>query len=250
MLQIATSVLLLTYMHLSAGAALHAMSRKAAPVEGEGEALWCSHDIVPSQTDIIRNTRREAEVSITIAHYMLNGKPFEPQYMIDGLKENGECQSIVLPSPPCSAFNSTLQSTANAFWNLTHLLQMYRFVWRIMELHEGYSEESESAKLDFLEIVFSRFSNQVERYLQVHRCSCKDSNCTMYQSINKESIQEVVQREFNPSGCSRKLLLGKIITRMQTEAISTYLTLSHHDLPEQFTPWPLCATIDANPISC
>ena len=249
MLQIAISVLLLACLHLSAGAAVGTMPRIPAPVEGEGEALWCNHDIVANQDNTIRKARREAEITSRVTHSLLYGE-HDPQLKIDGLKESGQCQSIVLPPTPYSVFNSTLQSTANALWKLTHLLQMYHKVWRAMELHEGYSEESESAKLDFLDIVYSRFTNQVEQYLQVHRCSCKDTNCTVHQGSNDESIQEVIQREFNPSGCSRKLFLGKIIKRMQREAISTYLTLSHHDLPAEFTPWPVCATIQANPIRC
>ena len=117
---------------------------------------------------------------------------FYSQLWIVGLKENKECKLIVLPPPPRSAFNSTLQYTADAFWNLTHLLQLYHSVWRLMELHEGDIVGSDLAKLDFLEIVYSQFSNQVERYLQVHRCSCKGIICHMHQYINKESIRNVM----------------------------------------------------------
>lgn len=250
MFQIATLVLLLACMHLSLGAAVGAMPRRAVPVEREGEAFWCSHGIVANQTDIIRKIRKEATIVIRIVQCLLGIKCHDAKHTIVGLKENGECEPVVLPPPPYPALNSTLQSTANAFWNLSHLLQMYRSVWRMMELHEGYSNESEAAKLDMLEIVFSRFSYQVERYLQVNRCSCNGTNCTLHQDINKESVQEVLQREFCPAGCSRKLLLGKIITSIETEAKSIYSHLTHHNVPRIFTPWPVCATIKANPIQC
>ena len=223
------------------------MTRKAVRRESGSEAFWCNHDIVINKTNTIRNTRREAEITIRITDSLLKGE-HDPQLKIDGLKENGQCQSIVLPRPPCLRFRSGLQSTANALWKLTHLQQMYRKVWRAMELHEGYSEESESAKLDFLDIVYSRFTNQVEQYLQVHRCSCKDTNCTVHQGINRQSLQGVIERDFSLTRCSRKLLLGKIIERIQTEARSASLTLAN--LPEEFTPWPTCATIRVNPINC
>ena len=237
-------------MHLSLGAAVGAMPRRAVPVEREGEAFWCNHSIVANQSDIIRKIRKEAMIVTRIVKCLLGIKCHDAKHTIVGLNESGECEPIVLPLPPYPAFNSTLQSTANVFWNLSHLLQMYRSVWRMMELHEGYSGESEAAKLDMLEMVFSRFSNQVERYLQVHRCSCNDTNCNLHQDINKESIQELVQREFSPAGCSRKLLLGKIITGIETEVKSIYIALDHHEVPQIYTPWPVCATIKANPIPC
>ena len=227
-----------------------AMPSKAAPVQRDSEAFWCSHSIVANQIDTIQKARVEASRVIRIVEYLLERNPYDTQYPIAGLKDNGKCDPIVLPPPPRFAFNSTLQYTADAFWNLTHLLQLYHSVWRLMELHEGDIVGSDLAKLDFLEIVFSRFSNQVERYLQVHRCSCKGINCHMHQDINKESIRNVMQREFSSAGCSRKVLLGKIIADFRKEAITTYISLHHHEVPAVYVPWPLCATVKANPLEC
>ena len=247
---VVTSTLLLICIHLSLAVAVGAMPSKAAPVQRDGEAFWCSHSIVANQTDIIQKAHKEAMIVIRIVGYLLERNPYDTQYPIAGLKDNRKCDPIVLPPPPRSAFNSTLQYTADAFWNLTHLLQLYHSVWRLMELHEGDSVGSDLAKLDFLEIVFSRFSNQVERYLHVHRCSCKGINCNMHQDINKESIRNVMEMEFSSAGCSRKVLLGKIIADFRKEATTTYISLNHHDLPAVFVPWPVCATVKANPIEC
>ena len=249
MFQISTLVLLLACVHLSLSAAVGTMPRRPVLAEGEGEAFWCSHGIVANQAEVVLKVRKEAKKLAEISEYLLNGKGIDSLHKIDGLKENGECdESIVLPSLPYPALNSDLQRTANAFWNLTHLLQLYHTVWRMMEFHEGYSSASEAATLDMLEIVISRFSNQVERYLQLHRCSCNDTDCIIHQDINKASIQKALQREFSPAGCSRKLFLGKIIANIKTEVIATYKTLNHLETSSLFTSWPLCATLDANVI--
>lgn len=250
MYRIATLVVLLACMHLSLSAAVSAKSQRDVQAEGERERFWCSQDIVANKTAIVRKILKEAVKLIEIVDYLFGERPYYDQYTIAGLKENGECKPIVLPPLPFPALNKGLQSTANVFWNLSHLLQMYRSVWRLMELHEGYALESESAKLDMLEIVISRFSNQVERYLQANRCSCTGTSCITHQAINETSIQGVLQRQFTPAGCTRKLLLGKIIANIKTEVRATYKTLQHHKAPFQFTPWPVCATLAANPINC
>ena len=247
---VATSTLLFTCV-LSCDSWCHAKeSCSSTGGQGDSEAFWCSHSIVANQCDTIGKARKEAMVLFRIVNCLLGIRCHDAQHLIAGLNDNGKCDPIVLPPPPRSAFNSTLQYTADAFWNLTHLLQLYHSVWRLMELYEGDIVGSDLAKLDFLEIVFSRFSNQVERYLQVHRCSCKGINCHMHQDINKESIRNVMQREFNPAGCSRKVLLGKIIAAFEKEARTTYISLLHHEIPAVYVPWPVCATVKANPIPC
>lgn len=246
--RIATLAVLLACMHLSLSAAVSA--KRDVQAEGDGERFWCSQDIVANKTAIVRKILKEAVKLIEIVDYLFGERPYYDQYTIAGLKENGECEPIVLPPLPFPALNKGLQSTANVFWNLSHLLQMYHTLWRVMELHEGYALESESAKLDMLEIVISRFSNQVERYLQANRCSCTGADCITHQDINEASIQVLLQRQFSPAGCSRKLLLGKIIANIRTEVRATYKTLQHHRPLFQFTPWPVCATLAANPINC
>ena len=51
----------------------------------------------------------------------------------------------------------------------TYSIKLYVInAWSLLELHESDIEESDAAKLDLLEVVFFRLSNQVERYLQVY----------------------------------------------------------------------------------
>ena len=51
----------------------------------------------------------------------------------------------------------------------TYSIKLYVInAWSLLELHESDIEESDATKLDLLEVVFFRLSNQVERYLQVY----------------------------------------------------------------------------------
>ena len=216
------------------------------------QPYWCNQSTLINHTDVIGNTHREADIAIRIAHFLLYGKYLEAEYRIEGLKENGQCEPIVLPpTPTAAAHNATLQYTADAFWNLKHLLQLYHYAWSLLELHESDIEESDAAKLDLLEVVFFRLSNQVERYLQVYGCSCENSNCTLHQGINKEGIEEILQREFNPTGCSRKRFLGKIVAALKKVAKTLHNNIElHHGPPEAYIPWSFCATVEAIPIRC
>lgn len=239
-------VLLLACSHSPQSAAGAAMSESAPD-----QPLWCNQCVLTNQSIAIQQTSREADIAIRIAHYLLHGRRHEPQYKIAGLKENGECETIVLPSPPLPhpVLNTSLQYTADTLWNLNHLLQLYHSAWKLMDLNEGYSEESNTAKLDFLGIAFFRFSNQVERYLQIYNCSCEGTNCTVHQNISKESIQEIMQREL-PAECSWRKFLGKIIALLKEEAKVMFNVLLLRHGPQEFVPWSFCDTVEVNPLKC
>ena len=64
---------------------------------------------------------------------------------------------------------------------------MYGYVLGLSQ-ESNSTMESQLDKLDFLELVYSRFSNQMERYLQAYRRSCSEAMCITYQGVSKENI--------------------------------------------------------------
>ena len=231
------SALLLVCLHLHLGQA-----------QVGGGALWCNDTIVANITATAQRTGAEALNVISIAERYLGRESKSEQ--IQGMEQNrtvigcGTTGFLSQRNP-----SSELQETANVFRNLNQLLHMYYSVWRNMELYEENERdfvETESPKLDMLGIVFSSFSYQVERYLQVRHCSCDQTECTM-EDIDKEWIQQEIER-LQSDQCTNKKLLNTIILDLIDLARDTL-----HTLPGGVTNYgrygyiPLCHSLGTLP---
>ena len=196
---------------------------------GSSEAPWCKHAIQANRTAITQRTGTEARNVQKIAQcYLENGIVCShPQIVGMSSRRVNECGNISLIPPA-----SELQGTANAFRNLNKLLHMYHYIWRYLELHHNDSEflQTESAKLDMLGIVYFRFSNQVERYLQAHRCSCNDTQCTV-QGIDKKEIEQEIHQKLQTASCTHKLLLNVIMQDLRKVAKDTLKSLTCRHSP-------------------
>ena len=220
---------------------------------GSSEAPWCKHAIQANRTAITQRTGTEALNVQRIAKcYLKNGTVCShPQIVGMSFDRVNECGNISLIPPA-----SELQGTANAFRNLNKLLHMYHYIWRYLELHHNDGEflQTESPKLDMLGIVYFRFSNQVERYLQVHRCSCNDTQCTV-QGIDKKEIEQEIHQKLQTATCTHKLLLNVIMQDLRKVANDTLqsLTCRHSpNCPDTYSlyPYQLCHSLRTIPITC
>ena len=123
-----------------------------------------------------------------------------------------------------------------------------------MELYDSEFLQTESAKLDMLGIVYFRFSNQVERYLQAHRCSCSDTQCTV-QGIDKKDIEQEIHQKLQTATCTYKLLLNVIMQDLRKVTYDTLQSLTCRcspNFPCRFSlcPYHLCDSLKALPTPC
>ena len=219
---------------------------------GSSEAPWCKYRIQANRTAITQRTGTEALNAISIVRcYLGNCTDKSHQIVAVSPDKVNECGNISLIPPA-----SELQGTANAFRNLNKLLHMYHYIWRYLELHHNDGEflQTESPKLDMLGIVYFRFSNQVERYLQAHRCSCNDTQCTV-QGIDKKEIEQEIHQKLQTATCTHKLLLNVIMQDLRKVANDTLqsLTCRHSpNCPDTYSlyPYQLCHSLRTIPITC
>ena len=211
---------------------------------GSNEAPWCKYRIQANLTAITQRTGTEALNAISIVRcYLGNCTDKSHQIVAVSPDKVNECGNISLIPP-----GSELQGTANAFSNLNKLLHMYRSVFIHMELYDSTFTETESAKLDMLETVFSRLSNQVERYLQVRRCSCSDIQCTV-QGIDKNSTQEEIQ-ELQSDNCTPRISLNVIMRDLRIVATDTLNSLPGGSRAYSIRSYQLCRSLKALPTPC
>ena len=125
----------------------------------------------------------------------------------DYLQTRSACAHVDLPCPlSVSGCNTTASSIST---NLNYLLYMYGYVLGLNQ-ESNSTMESQLDKLDFLELVYLRFSNQMERYLQAYRRSCSDAMCITYQGVDKENIPGKVTA-LQQSGGYTHLELAKVV---------------------------------------
>ena len=235
---IVPSLLVLVCLHLQAEAAM-----------GSGEVLWCNKTTVANLTAITQGTGREALNAKSIATCYLEGNAFCEHPPIEGMSLDrvNECENISLIDIPSG---SGLQGTADAVSNLNKLLYMYRSVWRYMALSESALTETDFAKLDLLETLVSRLSNQAEWYLQFHNCSCNYSHqCTVQDGIDKNSIHQEIHN-LQTTVCTPKMLLNVIIQDFQNAAIDILKSLPGVANDYSLRPYQFCHSVETLPIPC
>ena len=195
--------------------------------------LLSSHPVVQRTGQDARNT-----ASLAKAYLGVGDSCQKIQGMIPG--NVTECgRTINLTSP-----DRTLQGTANAFINLNKLLYMFWFVRKDTELSGNAFTESDSAKLDLLEIAFTQLSNQVEWYLQIHPCSCNDTQCAVEEGIDKIRIHEEIHN-MQSGNCTNIKSLNVIVQELRSAAGDIARSLPDGDsgLAYPRKPYELCPTV-------
>ena len=177
----ATSALLLVCVHLSVGA------------------------LLPVDKPAYRRTETETRNSLILSNRLFPSLASECASMT-------HLEDVNLPCPPdVSGCNSTVSSISA---NLNYLLYMYGYVLGLS--HENNSiVGSELDKLELLEMVYSRLSTQLERYLQAFSRACNDSMCIVYQGFDKASIPEELTTLQQLGGYTHLELLKLIICHVR-----------------------------------
>ena len=70
----------------------------------------------------------------------------------------------------------------NVSKNLNYLLYMYSHVLGF--IYQSSTDETQMVKLDYLEMIYHRFYNQMQRYLQAHNLSHGDTKCIEQEDIH------------------------------------------------------------------
>ena len=95
----------------------------------------------------------------------------------------------------CSCNNSTVNSMVSVSTNLHYFLYMYSHVLGLIYLsNTNHTQQLE--QLDILEMVFSRLSNQIQRYLQAHSLSSGYTKCIVHQEIEETVTTALWQERF------------------------------------------------------
>ena len=198
--------------------------------------LTCNK-ILLSSHPVVQRTGQDARKAASLAKRYL-GSCQQIQGMIPG--NVTECGGIINFTSP----DETLQGTANAFINLNKLLYMFWFVRKDTELSGNAFTESDSAKLDLLEIAFTQLSNQVEWYLQIHPCSCNGTRCAVEEGIDKIRIREEIQNMQSES-CTNIKSLNVIVQELWSAAGYIARSLPDGDSGSAYPwkPYKLCPTV-------
>ena len=198
----ATLALLLACVHLSVGGPL------------------------PADNPVTRRTGTEAVSSLILpTKYLLSAS----------------CASSANIDLPCpfnvSGCNSTVSNIAT---NLNYLVYMYGYVFGILQ-ENGSIAESELDSLDFLEMVFLRFSSQMHRYLQGYRRACSDATCIAYQGIDMDSIPGNVTALLQSRGYTHLELVKAIMCQVGVVARNTMWLVGREN--SSVRPYKFCRSI-------
>ena len=206
---------------------------------GSRAALGCS-EILPSNHSVVQRTGQDARNAATLARrYLGIGSSCQ---QIEGITPGNltECyRTINLTS---ISPDSGLQGIANASINLNKLLYMFWFARRSTELSGTTFTEADSAKLDLLEIAFTRLSNQVEWYLQVQPCYCNHTQCAVDEGIDKNRIRAEIQN-MQSGNCTHIKSFNVIMQDLRIAAHDIVQSLPNwrnHTLQ----PYQLCPTVE------
>ena len=109
-----------------------------------------------------------------------------------------------------------------------------------MALSGSKISEADSTKLDLLETVFTRLSNQVEWYLQFRRCVCNHAQCTVSESIDKSGIQQEIQMMHMQPSCTHMRSLNVIVQGLGNAATDIVYTLPDNITSYSVRPYQMC----------
>ena len=184
----ATSALLLVCMHLSVGAPL------------------------PADNLATKRTGTEALNSVLFPNGLFPDFDSECASM-------AHLENVNLPRPlNVSGCNSTVSSIST---NLNYLVYMYGYILGLS--HESNSiAGSELDKVELLEMVFSRFSIQMERYLQAYDHACSGTVCIAYQGFEKASICKEVTVLQQLGGHTHLELIKLIICHIRMVVVNVW----------------------------
>ena len=166
----ATTTLLLACMHFTVGAS---------------DVMSVPFGIQQHKDATTNRTGEEAFRSAHEARRYLGGR--QP--------DQSPCGHISLP---CPLTVSGCNTSTNISRNLKHLLYMYSYVLRLND------SETNEKELDFLEMMFSRFSQNMEWYVQV-------SDATVVSVVDQNWILGEINDPLSKKGCTPKGLLKLII---------------------------------------
>ena len=195
---------------------------------GDSEDLWCDETLIVNHNVTQRTGTDALNARVLANKYLARISP------ADKLNGCGNV-SLINISP-----GSGLQGTANASSNLNKLLYMYRSVWRYMALSGSKISEADSTKLDLLETVFTRLSNQVEWYLQFRRCVCNHAQCTVSENIDKSGIQQEIQMMHMQPSCTHMRSLNVIVQGLGNAATDIVYTLPDNVTSYSVRPYQMC----------
>ena len=133
---------------------------------------------MPVTARVIKRTGTEAiNAKVEIDNYL------KDTYGNKDLDVKATCSSllhhIVLP---CPQNVSGCNSMVNVSKNLNYLLHLYSHVLGF--IYQRSTDETQMVKLDYLEMIYHRFYNQMQRYLQVHNLSHGDTKCIEQEDIH------------------------------------------------------------------
>ena len=164
--------------------------------------LACVYLSVGNPIPVTPTTGTDVDEAITkrTGTESINAKIAVDNYIKDKYKDEDAskyCSSLRLsvhywhlPHPNVPKCNiSCIGCIVNTSTNLNYLLQMYGYVLGLM-YRNNISDEAE---LDFLEVIFSRFSNQMQRYLQAHNHFRRDTMSTKDQQIKAGNLTQPIE---------------------------------------------------------
>ena len=213
----ATSTLLLACVHLSVGAS-----------------------VPPPHTQVIKRTGHEA----IRAKYMVEDY-FWGTYNTYYLNVSAICSTLVPHIVlPCPQDVPGCNYSVNVSTNLNYLRHMYTDVLGL--IYQNSINESQLEQLDLLEMVFYRFSNQMQRYLQAHNPSSGDAKCntrcTCHSQTKDYSLSSgydkctVLPQEFTYIEIARAILC-----HLRDMAWNTLLEVGPENAP--FRPYKFCSSL-------
>ena len=211
----ATSTLLLACVHLSVGAS-----------------------VPPPPTQLIERTGNEAiRAKVMVDNYLREA------YASDSVSDI--CSTLVPHIVlPCPRDVPGCNSLVNVSTNLNYLRHMYTHVLGL--IYQNSTDESQLEQLDLLEMIFYRFSNQMQRYLLAHSLSSGDAKCNTRCTCHAQTKDSSLS-----SGCDRCTVLqqmftyieiaGAILCHLSDMARNTLLAVGPHYAP--FRPYLLCSSL-------
>ena len=183
---------------------------------------------MPVTARVIKRTGTEA----------INAKTEVDKYLKDtygnkDLDVSATCSSlqdrIVLP---CPQNGPGCNSMVSVFMNLNYLLYMYSHVLGF--IYQNSTDEAQMVKLDYLEMIYHRFSNQMQRYLQAHNLSCRDTMCSKHEDIDGRI--KALQVEFTDMEIAKVTLC-----HLRRIALSTIRTFGKEYSP--LRPYKFCGSL-------
>ena len=147
--------------------------------------LACVYLSVGTPIPVTRATDIPKVVKNRTGTEAINAKTQVEDYFSDvhGKDAKAICPSlqdrIVLP---CPQNGPGCNSMVNVSKNLNYLLHLYSHVLGF--IYQSSTDEAQMVKLDYLEMIYHRFSNQMQRYIQAHNPSHGDTKYIEYEDIH------------------------------------------------------------------